>query len=62
MNTFTHECPDWDFQEINLATDGEAVGCTCFHGNAEADAMKERAALELDAANASLDAQRADVG
>lgn len=54
MSKFKHECPDWDFLEIDIATDGEAVGCTCFRGDPEADAHYERASKELDAHNEAM--------
>lgn len=54
MNDFKHECPDWDFMEITLH-DAEAVGCSCFVGNPEADALYEARSRELDAINESKD-------
>lgn len=51
MNDFKHECPEWDFMEITL-NDLEAVGCSCFAGDPEADALYEARSRELDALNA----------
>jgi hypothetical protein len=51
---FLHECPDWDFMEITL-NQIEAVGCSCFVGNPEADALYDARGRELDAMNESVD-------
>ena len=51
---FLHKCPDWDFMEITL-NQIEAVGCSCFVGTPEADALYEARRVELDAMNESVD-------
>lgn len=47
---FRHACPDWDGMNISLL-DTEAIGCSCYRGVSEADALYDEAQRDLDAHN-----------
>lgn len=61
MKPFRHNCPDWDFMQIGL-TDIEAVGCSCYLGNPEADALYEARGKELDELNERTERESKSTG
>lgn len=50
MPTFKHECPEWDFLEID-EDDMEFAACPCFPNDPEALRFIEERQLERDAQN-----------
>lgn len=52
LSRFAHECPDWDFMDID-ETCSEFGGCACDFGddNEQADMYREQWMQELDALN-----------
>jgi hypothetical protein len=52
MSKFRHECPEWDFMEID-EQDMEFIACACFPNDPEALKWSEEHQQELDRHNES---------